>query len=162
MEKKFEIKGWKFIKLKYFVSKTKRIDFLINHLNFLSKKILIPFSNKYPVKNQLKIRLEAMDAYISTSFWLISETSDYNNKKFHFDELIQFIKEAKQNLIQFPAQNWFDDNQLLKSELVGKEFMSTYEDSVSVLSYLTTYTEHFELFIQNPNKLWLEVVSNKT
>jgi hypothetical protein len=152
-----EIAGWKYIKLRWFVSKTKRILYLKSHLKFLSN--ISTFDYSRPITNQLIMRLKAIDAFTSSTFWLIHEVEDRQEKQMLFEDLFITINKAKNELIEIPIKQWFDANQLLKSELTGQEIMSAYKDSVTVLAYLRGYKEQFDTFVQNKNKIWLETIS---
>jgi hypothetical protein len=152
-----EIQGWDFIKLKWFVGKQKRIIYLKKHLQYLTN--ISPFDYSRPIKTQLIIRLKAIDAFMSSTFWLIHEVNDLQEKELLFQNLLNTIIKAKYDLIETPSQNWFDDSKLLKSNLIGNDTMSSFQDTVTVLTYLKNYKEEFELFLQNSNKIWIEVTS---
>lgn len=159
MKNNFEIEGWEYLKLRYFVRKSTRINFLSNHLIYLQRFILNQFDLSNSVKSQLEDKLKAVDGFISTSFWLIKVEKGNEKKRDIFENMFELIAESKINLIEYPTQNWFNESKMLKKELLENHIMSSFVDSATILSLLDGYSKYFNSLLLKKDEIWLELYS---
>ena len=146
--KQYQIKGLKFITVRYFYSKEKRVNFLKSEATKLWSIIKSDVKARN-AKVFLENRISALDAYIDAKNWLIKETKDFNTKRRYFEELYTTVDFFQKHIISHCIENWFE-NKILKSEL------GNFADGVLSLGILVEQQKYIDSLKSQKNNLWKE------
>lgn len=146
--KQYQIKGFKFITVKYFFSKGKRVNFLKSEATKMWNIIESDVKTKN-AKIFLENRISALDAYIDAISWLIREKEHMNEKRLMFEQLYTTLDFFQKNIISYCIENWFD-NKILKSDL------GSFSDSAISLTMLIEQQKYIDSLKSQKDVLWRE------
>ena len=74
------------------------------------------------------------------------------------DNMNNLLIEAKELLLEYPLSNWFD-NKILKKEFTSEELMSSYTDSLEIMSLIKYNQEYCAKMLDSEYELMMEVLS---
>lgn len=164
MKNTYEIQGYRFFKLKYLTNKSIRIKYLKEHLVFLSETYLNSFDYSKSLLIQLQNKFNAVDASISTYFWLIEDFDSVENKIWGLEKIMELILYSKQNFIEFPSQHWFDnlDNKVLLKKEFSKDIFSAMTSGIEIQILLIENQKFYDSFLIKKNEMITEIKTHKT
>ena len=107
--------------------------------------------------SQLKEKLNAFDAYLNNTHWLISDIDDWSENMRLFDYTYEIMAYVDQSILQHCLDKWFE-NKVLKMELCSSNFMASHTETIEVLSLINGYKKYLQELNQKKSIIWDEII----